>query len=89
MRYEWDRTKARQNEIKHGVTFQEAMPAFKDPLSEEFDDPDHSNYETRKVLVGLSHLGRLLVVSFTERLSKTRIISARLATRGEQKDYER
>ena len=89
MKYEWDAKKAQRNEVKHGVTFEEAMSAFKDPLSEEFDDPDHSSYETRKVLVGHSHLGRLLVVSFTERLSKTRMISARLATRWEQKDYER
>lgn len=89
MAYEWDKTKARQNELKHGVTFEEAMSVFRDPLSEEFDDPDHSTHETRRVIVGRSHLGRLIVVSFTERIPRTRIISARLATRWEQKDYER
>lgn len=88
MRYEWDRTKAQQNEIKHGVTFQEAMSAFDDPLSEEFDDPDHSAQETRVILIGQSGLGRLLVVSFVEGADMIRIITARTATRKEQKEYE-
>lgn len=88
MIYEWDKIKAKQNEIKHGVTFQEATSVFNDPLSVEFDDPDHSAQEGRGVIIGQSDLGRLIIVSFTECFMATRIITARIATRREQKEYE-
>ena len=47
MRFEWDPEKARQNPKKHGVSFDEAVTAFYDPLSATFDDPDHSHDERR------------------------------------------
>jgi len=87
MAFEWDKTKAERNEQKHGVKFQEAISVFDDPLSELFDDLEHSEQEARLILIGQSDAGRLLIVSFTERSTATRIISARLATKGEQKEY--
>jgi uncharacterized protein len=52
------------------------------------DDPDHSNDETREILVGHDALGRLLLVAFTERQGKIRIITARKATKRERQAYE-
>jgi hypothetical protein len=62
--------------------------AFRDPLSATGRDPDHSIGEDRFVTFGLSFRGRLLVVSHTERAEKIRIISARLAKKGDRKIYE-
>jgi uncharacterized protein len=88
LRFEWDRGKALQNQAKHGVSFEEAATAFRDPLSVVGQDPDHSMEESRFVLFGASAQGRLLVVSHTERGDTIRIISARQATSGERKIYE-
>ena len=86
--FEWDREKARRNRAKHGVSFDEALTAFADPLGRIFDDPAHSAEETREILVGHSKRRRLLVVSFGERVDSVRIISARRATKNERHDYE-
>jgi uncharacterized DUF497 family protein len=86
--FEWDATKARENLNKHGVAFEEALTVFADPLARIFDDPDHSESERRELIVGQSNRQRLLVVSFTERQPRTRIISARPATAQENRDYE-
>jgi len=51
-------------------------------------DPDHSITEERYVTFGISERGRLLVVSHTEEAETIRIISARLAVKGERKLYE-
>jgi hypothetical protein len=88
MDFEWDEAKADSNQRKHGVSFTEAMTVFADPLSLTGYDPDHSDDEDRYITMGLSAAGRLLVVSHTDRGEKVRIISAREAIRGEQKDYE-
>ena len=61
---------------------------FTDPMARIFDDPEHSRDETREIIVGHSEKQRLLLVSFTERALKVRIISARKATRRERQDYE-
>ncbi|MBM3496777.1 MAG: BrnT family toxin [Armatimonadetes bacterium] len=87
-RFEWDASKASSNLTKHGVPFDEAASAFGDPLALLMADPDHSVVEERHVLLGESARGRLLVVAFAERPPATRIISARLATRRERRDYE-
>jgi len=87
MEFEWDENKATTNLSKHGVDFDEAKTVFDDPLFIEFYDPDHSDMEPRYLIVGCSNQGRLLIVSFTERRSKIRIISARKATKPESKDY--
>lgn len=88
MEFEWDEKKAKANLRKHGVNFEEASTAFRDPLSATARDPDHSVGEDRFVTFGVSSRGRLLVVSHTERGDKVRIISARLAKKGERKIYE-
>ncbi|HEY3150265.1 MAG TPA: BrnT family toxin [Candidatus Binatia bacterium] len=66
----------------------EAVTVFGDPLSMNMPDPDHSEGEERFILLGMSDRYRLLVVSYAERPPRTRIISARLATRNERKQYE-
>jgi hypothetical protein len=86
--FEWDRRKAHSNFQKHGILFSEATTVFADPLSITIPDPDHSISESRLLHIGLSHIGRLLVLSYTERGGRIRIISARPATRGERKQYE-
>ena len=87
--FEWDPRKATDNRRKHGVSFDEAVTAFADPLSVTVPDPDHSAAEeARYILVGRSAEGRLLVVSHAERGTAIRIISARPATRRERAQYE-
>lgn len=88
MRFEWDREKAVPNRRKHGVSFDEAVTVFYDPLAATFSDPDHSGEEQRMITVGYSAQGRLLVVCHTERRGTVRIISARRATARERKRHE-
>ena len=86
--FEWDARKAEANLKNHGVSFEEALTVFADPLGTIFDDLDHSTSERRELIIGHSAEHRLLVVSFTERNMRTRIISARDATARERRDYE-
>ena len=86
--FEWDKRKAESNLRAHGVSFVEATTVFGDPLSITISDPDHSSVEMRFLDIGLSCFRRLLVVSYTERANKIRLISARLAVRNERKRYE-
>lgn len=88
MEFEWNPDKAAINLRKHDISFQEAATVFDDSLSVTFPDPDHSVGENRYVMIGMSSLGQLLVVSHTDRESRTRIISARKATRQEKRFYE-
>ena len=88
MRFEWDPKKAKRNLKKHGVSFEEAVTVFYDPLSATFDDPDHSVSEYRYITIGLSARDRLLVVGHAEREDSLRIISARPATAHERKRHE-
>ena len=88
MRIEWDTKKARSNLRKHRVSFEEAATALGDPLSATASDPDHSEAEDRYITFGVSVRGRLLVVVHTEERKTIRIISARLASKGERKLYE-
>lgn len=89
MRVEWDSRKAARNRAKHGISFEEAATVFGDPLGRIVDDPRHSEGEQRYVLLGHSQEQRLVAVMFTERDEAIRIISARLATQQERKDYEK
>ena len=82
--FEWDPKKARLNIKTHGISFDVASTAFRDPLSRTIDNPLHSEDEKRVVLIGQSIRGRLLVVAHTERGDRIRIISARLATNKER-----
>ena len=88
MQFECNTEKAKANLKKHEVSFDEAETVFDDPLFVIFADPDHSFEENRFIIMGESNQNRLLVVSYTERPSATRLISARKATRLERKKYE-
>ena len=88
MEFEWDARKEVANRRKHGVRFDEALRVFADPLARIFDDPDHSAEEEREIIIGHSARQRLLLVCFTERSDRVRIVSARLTTRREREDYE-
>jgi uncharacterized DUF497 family protein len=88
MDYEWDAIKAATNLKKHGVSFEEAKTVFNNPLALIFEDELHSVEEHREIIIGHSRQNRLLLVSFTERPKAIRIISARIATQRERKDYE-
>lgn len=86
--FEWDDAKANANLKGHGVPFAAALSVFADPLARIFDDPDHSETEVREIIVGYSTKPRLLVVGFTERSGRVRLIHARPATQAEQKRHE-
>jgi uncharacterized protein len=88
MEFEWNPDKAESNYEKHGVTFEEAATVFNDALSITFPDPLHSIGESRYVIIGISRFGKLLIIAHTDREDKIRIISARAATRQEQRFYE-
>lgn len=86
--FEWDEEKAKKNRSKHGVSFEEASTVFADALAVTIADPLHSEEEDRFISIGESERMRLLVVSFTDREDRIRIISARFASRRERKRYE-
>jgi len=88
LEFEWDDEKAHSNLKKHRVSFEEAESAFSDPLALTMYDEEHSVDEERYVLIGESDRLRLLVVSYTERDGRYRIISTRVANRREKKHYE-
>ena len=90
LRFEWDERKNKSNRAKHQVWFEEAQSAFDDPHARFFADPDHSEDETRFLLMGLSSASTLLVVvhCYKESDEMIRIISARKGTRRERLFYE-
>ena len=89
MIYEWNAAKARANLQKHGVSFEEAATVFLDPLALTFSDPDHSPGEEREITIGNTGAQWVVLVSHCQRGDRTRIISARKATRKERKQYEK
>jgi len=86
--FEWDLRKAARNHRKHGVSFHEAATVFGDPLALTYHDPDHSAAEQRFITVGMSNVGRLLIVAHADRAENIRIISARKTTLIERRHYE-
>jgi uncharacterized DUF497 family protein len=88
MEFEWDTSKADSNVEKHGVGFIEATTVFGDPLEVTIPDPDHSEGDLRFLSLGRSAQGRLLVVAYTERDGRIRLISAREAAPKERRKYE-
>ena len=88
MKLEWDPKKAKLNLRKHRVSFEEAATALSDPMAATGADPDHSITEERYVTFGVSERGRLLVVAHTDEEETIRIISARIASKGERELYE-
>ncbi len=89
MIFEWDNKKAVANKSKHGISFEEAMTVFGDPLSLTIDDPLHSRDERRYVTIGSSVNKKILVVIHAENDDIFRIIGARLATPKERRNYEK
>ena len=88
MKIEWDPKEAMSNLRKHRVSFEEAATALSDPMTATGLDPDHSITEERYVTFGVSERGRLLVVAHTDEEETIRIISARIASKGERELYE-
>lgn len=86
MEFEFDPAKARSNDRKHGVSFSHAEQALRDDMAFTVEDPDAVG-EQRFVTLGMDALGRVLVVAHTQRGERTRVISARKASRGESEKY--
>lgn len=86
--FEWDINKSRENEQKHRISFEEAVSIFCDPIAVYFEDEEHSTFEHRSKIIGTTSQGKMLVVVYTERGNKIRIISSRLLTPKERGNYE-
>ena len=89
IKFEWEASKAASNIQKHGITFEEARTVFFDENAKLIDDPDHSDYEERFVLMGLSSTLKVVLVChcYREEGNVIRIISARKASAYESKQY--
>jgi uncharacterized DUF497 family protein len=88
LRFEWDPKKAERNQTQHGISFEEALTVFADPLARIFPDEEHSVDELREIIIGHSEQQQLILVNFTGSDKRVRIFSARKTTRQERKDYE-
>ena len=86
--FEWDEKKEKSNYRKHGISFTEGESVFYDFYSLTIPDPDHSLAEQRFIDIGTSNKNRVLVVVYTERENRIRIISVRQATKAERQMYE-
>jgi uncharacterized DUF497 family protein len=86
IQFEWDPIKAASNRRKHGVPFAEAIQVFEDPSRQEQLDTSDELGEERWLTLGRAGNGILHVVS-THRQESIRLISARKATRNEQRIY--
>jgi uncharacterized protein len=87
--FEWDKAKARSNIKKRGVSFEDVMAMFQDPLARFFTDEWESLGERREIIIGLLRDHRLILVVFCEPSGdRIRIISARPATPREKRDYD-
>jgi uncharacterized protein len=87
MQLEWDPSKARVNARKHGIEFSDAVAALEDELALTMRDPI-SDEEERWVTLGLDGFARVLVVVYTLRGERVRLISARKASARERRLYE-
>jgi uncharacterized DUF497 family protein len=90
--FEWNPRKARDNQDKHGVAFDEAATVFRDSKAISIFDLDHSESEDRWITIGISEKGRVLIVSHSfkeesENAVTIRIISSRKTTEQETKTY--
>ena len=85
MEFEWDPAKSRENLRVHGIDFADAVGVFENPYL-SWEDPDAEG-EQRHIALGMDVLGRLLVVVYTYRQGKIRLISARKANKKEGKQY--
>ena len=88
MKITWDPVKPKSNRLKHRIFFSDVEPVFYDPNAISFEDSG-SDDESRFIGIGLDALGRLVVVVYTYRKSVIRLISARRASKAEQRVYEK
>ena len=91
--FEWDANKATSNHLKHGITFEVAATVFRDPLMLSIVDEEHGESEERWITMGQAENSKLLLVVHTYMETgisgaKIRIISARVATKHERRQYE-
>ncbi|PCI04086.1 MAG: hypothetical protein COB78_07050 [Hyphomicrobiales bacterium] len=84
--FNWNDKKAASNLSKHGVSFEQAQQAFRDPFAIEFEDDRMDYGEERFILIGMA-TDNILVVVHTERHDKVWIISARKAGPQERRAY--
>jgi len=84
--FEWDKSKVKENQSKHGISFADTFAVFEDPNAVTLEDFRHG--EQRYVTIGMDAFGRILVVLYTWRGDNIRIISARKAVRYEVRQYE-
>ncbi len=88
MQFEWDEQKEQINIVKHGIDFSTAAYVFRDENRLELYDEAHSEKEDRYITIGFIHgVAFLVMVVYTERGDAIRIISARKATRQEERLY--
>lgn len=89
LRFEWDPNKNEINKRKHGLSFETAKEVFYDEFAVLFDDPDHSTEEDRFLIIGAIRTEQICIVSHCYRDNENviRIISARKATKNEQRAY--
>jgi uncharacterized DUF497 family protein len=83
--FEWDEDKNKLNHKMHGITFEDAKFVFSDPCKVILPDLFHGGKEERWLVIGI--VSRVLFVVFTERSEKIRLISARTATKAEERLY--
>ncbi len=91
--FEWDASKAATNERKHRISFDLAATVFRDPLMISIPDEEHSETEERWITIGQAENSKLLLVIHTyleisSNAANVRMISARPATKHEQRQYE-
>ncbi len=91
--FEWDPAKAKSNQSKHGVAFEQASEILRDPQALTVFDEAHSAHEERWFTLGVGNQGKLLAVAHTfmhtsPDRARVRIISARDATKAERRQYE-
>lgn len=87
--FDWDPQKVLATFRRRGISFEEAATVLDDWQQVTVEDVEHSIHEQRWTTVGLSDQARLLVVTWTAREGRVRVISARRASKRERNVYER
>ena len=88
IKFDWDQWNIQKNEEKHGISMLEAQSAFYDKKILIFDDIEHSLRKSRYICYARSAYNKTLMIAFTIRNKKVRIISARKASKKERNVYE-
>ncbi len=86
--FEWDKWNQEKSWLKHNINYKEAEEVFDDDYSYTSEDIKHSQIEKRYQVLGITKINNKLVVIFTIRKTKIRIISARVMNKKERIKYE-